>query len=119
MRVPRFGGENADVFLVGRGKLAPAKPSAPFAAVHGKSRRIERVTAPLDSVSALACGKLCRRKSVAPAEVVPIIHVKRDWNKTRPQARIRLQLAEPRLGRRGKRRKPGSPKASIEAVSFS
>ena len=77
-----------------------ANPIGPFHAVQDKFRRVDVFRRPGACIAPLPLGVLFAGQLVAPAEIVPIVHVKSHRHKFAPQARRRFQPAQPRLGRR-------------------
>ena len=74
--------------------------SAPFVSVAHKTRRIDGPIAPMFCVIILALRGLTRCEGVPPAKLVPIIDVKRHWNKGSPQALFMSELTQPFFGGR-------------------
>src|SRR5262249_14683662 len=84
----------------GERRFVAIAPVAPFLAVQDEARRINRAAAPLFGVLMLAFRKRFRRERVLPAEVIPIVHVKRDGNEILPELRTVLQMRQPLFGGR-------------------
>src|SRR5262249_4335648 len=70
------------------------RPPAPLLAVQNKTRRIDRVASPCAGVGVLAFGKGFRRPWVAPAEIIPVVHVKGARNKIFPEGGRCFELCE-------------------------
>src|SRR5213082_1295371 len=71
----------------------------PFLPIQNKSRRVDRFLFPARGIISLPLRPRLGRKRIAPAEVVPVIDVKRDWNKILPEPRLVFQIAQPRFRR--------------------
>src|SRR5437763_14019733 len=69
----------------------------PFFPVQNKSWRVNGFLFPARGIISLPLRPRLGRKRIAPAEVVPVIDVKRDRNKILPEPRLIFQITQPRF----------------------
>src|SRR5689334_15362827 len=92
------GGDFQDTGFSSRTWDGPGgRPSPPFLAVDSEAWCVNRITTPCAGVGMLAICEVPGSPWVAPAEVVPIIHVKGDRDEIVPKFRGISELRQPGL----------------------
>src|ERR1041384_1878635 len=99
LKIARGHFPNADLCRGCRNRFGPG-PSAPFLPIDPETGGINGIRPPLFGVGVLTVGKGFRGPRVAPAEVVPIIHMESNWNEVFPKAGRFFQPTQPGFRRR-------------------